>query len=204
MKTSTPTSHARRRLRTVGSRRLRHRLCSQEVEMYPQPANLQGAPSHRAQRTSWKGISARASSSVARWCSKLLSLTQARTAPVRQEGLPATDGDPATWSNSSPCPSRSWVAKPSAPTTAWHCPATTATSAQPNAPGPFSLAPLRGIGGHGARPPRHGQDKRCPWLEAQAMQSLSYTGWRPDYVAIRRQADLQAPQVGDAKWCWLQ
>ena len=36
-------------------------------------------------------------------------------------------------------------------------------------------------------------------LEAQAMQSLSQTGWRPDYVAIRRQADLQAPQVGDAK-----
>ncbi len=36
-------------------------------------------------------------------------------------------------------------------------------------------------------------------LEAQAMQSLSHTGWRPDYVAIRRQADLQAPQVGDAK-----
>jgi len=36
-------------------------------------------------------------------------------------------------------------------------------------------------------------------LEAQAMQSLSQTGWRPDYVAVRRQADLQTPQAGDAK-----
>lgn len=36
-------------------------------------------------------------------------------------------------------------------------------------------------------------------LESQAMQSLSQSGWRPDYVAIRRQADLQAPQPGDAK-----
>lgn len=36
-------------------------------------------------------------------------------------------------------------------------------------------------------------------LETQAMQSLSQTGWRPDYVAIRRQADLQSPHAGDAK-----
>ncbi len=36
-------------------------------------------------------------------------------------------------------------------------------------------------------------------LESQAMQSLSQSGWRPDYVAIRRQADLQTPQPGDAK-----
>lgn len=35
-------------------------------------------------------------------------------------------------------------------------------------------------------------------LETQAMQALSHTGWRPDYVAVRRQADLQAPQPGDA------
>jgi pantoate--beta-alanine ligase len=36
-------------------------------------------------------------------------------------------------------------------------------------------------------------------LETQAMHSLSHTGWRPDYVAVRRQADLQTPQPGDAK-----
>lgn len=36
-------------------------------------------------------------------------------------------------------------------------------------------------------------------LETQAMQSLSQTGWRPDYVAVRRQADLQTPQPGDTK-----
>ena len=35
-------------------------------------------------------------------------------------------------------------------------------------------------------------------LESQAMQSLSNRGWRPDYVAVRRQADLQPAQAGDA------
>lgn len=35
-------------------------------------------------------------------------------------------------------------------------------------------------------------------LESQAMQTLSNTGWRPDYVAVRRQADLQTAQPGDA------
>ncbi len=35
-------------------------------------------------------------------------------------------------------------------------------------------------------------------LESQAMQTLSNAGWRPDYVAVRRQADLQPPRPGDA------
>ena len=35
-------------------------------------------------------------------------------------------------------------------------------------------------------------------LEQRAMASLRERGWRPDYVAIRRQADLGAPQRGDA------
>ena len=35
-------------------------------------------------------------------------------------------------------------------------------------------------------------------LGSQAMQSLSHAGWRPDYVAVRRQADLQTPHAGDA------
>lgn len=34
-------------------------------------------------------------------------------------------------------------------------------------------------------------------LESQAMQTLSHAGWRPDYVAVRRQADLQTPHPGD-------
>ena len=34
-------------------------------------------------------------------------------------------------------------------------------------------------------------------LEAQAMQTLSVRGWQPDYVALRRRADLQAPAPGD-------
>ena len=35
-------------------------------------------------------------------------------------------------------------------------------------------------------------------LEAHAMDGLRAKGWKPDYVAVRRQADLQAPQPGDA------
>jgi pantoate--beta-alanine ligase len=35
-------------------------------------------------------------------------------------------------------------------------------------------------------------------LETQAMQTLSSAGWRPDYVAVRRQSDLQTPRPGDA------
>jgi pantoate--beta-alanine ligase len=35
-------------------------------------------------------------------------------------------------------------------------------------------------------------------LESHAMQRLSSAGWRPDYVAVRRQADLQPPHPGDA------
>lgn len=34
-------------------------------------------------------------------------------------------------------------------------------------------------------------------LETQAMQTLNSAGWKPDYVAVRRQTDLQAPQAGD-------
>ena len=36
-------------------------------------------------------------------------------------------------------------------------------------------------------------------LEARAMATLRNAGWVPDYVAVRRQADLQTPQAGDAK-----
>jgi pantoate--beta-alanine ligase len=35
-------------------------------------------------------------------------------------------------------------------------------------------------------------------IEARAMQSLAQRGWQPDYMALRRRADLQAPQAGDA------
>jgi pantoate--beta-alanine ligase len=35
-------------------------------------------------------------------------------------------------------------------------------------------------------------------LEAAAMQALAARGWKPDYLTIRRQADLQMPQPGDA------
>ena len=35
-------------------------------------------------------------------------------------------------------------------------------------------------------------------LEAEGMQALRSAGWVPDYVAVRRQSDLQAPRSGDA------
>ena len=34
--------------------------------------------------------------------------------------------------------------------------------------------------------------------ERQAMQALQQRGWQPDYMAVRRRADLQAPQPGDS------
>jgi pantoate--beta-alanine ligase len=33
-------------------------------------------------------------------------------------------------------------------------------------------------------------------LEQQAMDKLAQRGWKPDYLTVRRRADLQAPQVG--------
>jgi pantoate--beta-alanine ligase len=35
-------------------------------------------------------------------------------------------------------------------------------------------------------------------LESQAMDALRQRGWQPDYVALRRQIDLQTPQAADA------
>lgn len=35
-----------------------------------------------------------------------------------------------------------------------------------------------------------------PGLQAQAMATLARRGWAPDYVALRRQADLAVPQAG--------
>ena len=35
-----------------------------------------------------------------------------------------------------------------------------------------------------------------PALEAQAMQLLARRGWKPDYLTVRRRADLQPPQGG--------
>jgi pantoate--beta-alanine ligase len=35
-------------------------------------------------------------------------------------------------------------------------------------------------------------------IETEAMQTLAARGWKPDYLTLRRQADLQPPQPGDA------
>jgi pantoate--beta-alanine ligase len=34
-------------------------------------------------------------------------------------------------------------------------------------------------------------------IEARAMQSLRARGWQPDYLVLRRRADLQAPAPGE-------
>ncbi|PKO43061.1 MAG: pantoate--beta-alanine ligase [Betaproteobacteria bacterium HGW-Betaproteobacteria-3] len=36
-----------------------------------------------------------------------------------------------------------------------------------------------------------------PALEAQAVAQLGARGWKPDYLTVRRQTDLQPPQAGD-------
>ena len=41
-------------------------------------------------------------------------------------------------------------------------------------------------------------ERDWPALEEAAMQSLAGRGWQPDYVVIRRRADLAAPTPGDA------
>ena len=33
------------------------------------------------------------------------------------------------------------------------------------------------------------------------MQALTERGWRPDYLTVRRRADLQ-PQAATPWWCW--
>jgi len=38
---------------------------------------------------------------------------------------------------------------------------------------------------------------QLPGLEQRALQALAARGWRPDYLTLRRRADLQAPQAGD-------
>ena len=39
--------------------------------------------------------------------------------------------------------------------------------------------------------------QHLPRLEAQAMDGLRQRGWQPDYLTVRRRADLQAPQAAD-------
>ncbi|WP_332742885.1 pantoate--beta-alanine ligase [Hydrogenophaga sp.] len=42
-----------------------------------------------------------------------------------------------------------------------------------------------------------GLARHLPALEARAMADLAARGWQPDYLTVRRRADLQAPQAGD-------
>jgi len=40
-------------------------------------------------------------------------------------------------------------------------------------------------------------DHAEPAAWQRALQALAARGWRPDYLTLRRRADLQAPQAGD-------
>jgi pantoate--beta-alanine ligase len=59
-----------------------------------------------------------------------------------------------------------------------------------------AVALSRELMGVGTEVRRGGRD--WPAMEEAAMQSLAARGWQPDYVAIRRRADLGTPTNGDA------
>jgi pantoate--beta-alanine ligase len=40
-------------------------------------------------------------------------------------------------------------------------------------------------------------DRDLAAIEARAMQMLTQRGWQPDYLVLRRRADLQAPAAGE-------
>ena len=60
----------------------------------------------------------------------------------------------------------------------------------------LSLA-LRNLG-RDALAAAHALPDRLPALEATAQAELAARGWQPDYLTVRRRADLLAPQAGDA------
>ena len=60
----------------------------------------------------------------------------------------------------------------------------------------LSLA-LRNLG-RDALAAAHALPARLPALEAAALAELAARGWQPDYLTVRRRADLLAPQAGDA------
>ena len=43
----------------------------------------------------------------------------------------------------------------------------------------------------------HALPAQLPTLEAAALQQLAARGWQPDYLTVRRRADLLPPQAGD-------
>ena len=59
----------------------------------------------------------------------------------------------------------------------------------------LSLA-LRALG-RDALAAADGLVRQLPVLEERAMQGLAARGWQPDYLTVRRRADLQTPQAGD-------
>jgi pantoate--beta-alanine ligase len=42
-----------------------------------------------------------------------------------------------------------------------------------------------------------GGRRDCQAIEDEAMAALAQRGWKPDYLTVRRRADLQAPEAGD-------
>ena len=59
----------------------------------------------------------------------------------------------------------------------------------------LSLA-LRSLG-RDALAAADGLVRQLPALEGRAMKDLAARGWQPDYLTVRRRADLQAPRAGD-------
>mgnify|MGYP006193617053 FL=1 len=59
----------------------------------------------------------------------------------------------------------------------------------------LSLA-LRALG-RDALAAADGLTRHLPALEERAMKALAERGWQPDYLTVRRRADLQAPKAGE-------
>jgi pantoate--beta-alanine ligase len=59
----------------------------------------------------------------------------------------------------------------------------------------LSLA-LRALG-RDALAAADGLERQLPALERRAMEGLAARGWQPDYLTVRRRADLRAPKVGE-------
>ena len=59
----------------------------------------------------------------------------------------------------------------------------------------LSLA-LRALG-RDALAAADGLERHLPELERRAMEGLAARGWQPDYLTVRRRADLQAPKAGE-------
>ena len=120
---------------------------------------------------------------------KLFSLRAAARRGVRQEGLPAADGDPPHGAAVRAAHRDRGRRDASAPPTAWRCRRATATcrAAEREEAVQLSLA----LQAHGAQVE---SGRRTSRRSKPRRWRLRARGWEPDYLTVRRRTDLQAPR----------